>query len=105
MKTLKLLNKKLFTAIILSLICLTSYAEDQPVDIWNLEKKETENNIKQSDKDTQNENLVDKDSLKDILNIQSNQKKDSIKLDEDLAFLININYAVKLKIEKFAFGD
>ena len=84
MKTLKLLNKKLFTVIILSLICLTSYAEDQPVDIWNIEKKETENNIKQSDKDNQNENLVDKDSLKDILNIQSNQKKNSIKLDEDL---------------------
>ena len=40
MKTLKLLNKKNFAIIIFSLIASAiSFAEDKPVDIWNIEKK------------------------------------------------------------------
>ena len=83
MKTLKLLNKNFFTLIILSLISLASYAEEQPVDIWNLEKKEIENKIDQIDINTQNESMINQNSSKDIFRIQSNQKKNSIKLDED----------------------
>ena len=83
MKTLKLLNKNFFTLIILSLISLASYAEEQPVDIWNLEKKEIENKIDQIDINTQNESMINQNSSKDIFNIQSNHKKNSIKLDED----------------------
>ena len=83
MKTLKLLNKNFFTLIILSLISLASYAEEQPVDIWNLEKKEIENKIDQKDINTQNESMINQNSSKDIFSIQSNQKKNSIKLDED----------------------
>ena len=62
---------------------MASYAEEQPVDIWNLEKKEIENKIDQKDINTQNESMINQNSSKDIFSIQSNQKKNSIKLDED----------------------
>jgi len=42
MKILKLLNKKNLSIIIFSLISLSSFAEDKPVDIWNIRKKEVE---------------------------------------------------------------
>ena len=39
MKILKLLNKKYFSILLIVLIGFTSYAEEQPVDIWNIENK------------------------------------------------------------------
>jgi hypothetical protein len=42
MKISKLLNKKNLSIVIFSLISLSSFAEDKPVDIWNLEKQESE---------------------------------------------------------------
>ena len=44
MKISKLLNKKYLSIIfIISLFSLCSQAEDQPIDIWNIEKNEVEN--------------------------------------------------------------
>ena len=41
MKTLKLLNKKNLSIIIISLLStFSTIAEDKPVDIWNIDKKE-----------------------------------------------------------------
>ena len=43
MKILKLLNKKNLSIIIISLLLsLPSIAEEKPVDIWNIEKQETD---------------------------------------------------------------
>ena len=43
MKTLKLLNKKFFSILIFYLLSIiNAFAEDKPVDIWNIEKKETD---------------------------------------------------------------
>ena len=43
MKILKLLNKKNLSIIIISLLLpLFSTAEEKPVDIWNIDKQETE---------------------------------------------------------------
>ena len=42
MKTSKLLNKKYFSIILILLFGLSSYAEEKPVDIWNIEQKEIE---------------------------------------------------------------
>ena len=39
MKILKLLNKKYFSIILILLLGLSSYAEEQPIDIWNIDKK------------------------------------------------------------------
>ncbi len=39
MKILKLLNKINFTIIFIFSLSFLAYAEDEPVDIWNIEKK------------------------------------------------------------------
>ena len=44
MKTLKLLNKIYFSITIVLFLGLNVFAEDQPVDIWNIDKKKIENN-------------------------------------------------------------
>jgi len=81
MKILKLLNKKNLSIIIISLLLsLPSIAEEKPVDIWNLEKKETES--------ISEENLslekTEQESQNSIYKMQADKNKDSIKLDQDL---------------------
>ena len=81
MKILKLLNKKYFSILIFYLLSgINTFAEDKPVDIWNLEKKETdiviESNI--SDQDQKNS------TGSRIYDMQSNKKNDPIKLDQDV---------------------
>ena len=49
MKTLKLLNKKNLSIIIISLLStFSTIAEDKPVDIWNIDKKEAETSAEKS---------------------------------------------------------
>ena len=81
MKILKLLNKKNLSIIIISLLLsLPSIAEEKPVDIWNLEKQETES--------ISEENLslekTEQESQSSIYKMQADKNKDSIKLDQDL---------------------
>ena len=82
MKTLKLLNKKNFSIIIFSLIASTiSFAEDKPVDIWNIEKKEVETI---SEENLSEENSNEDTSENNVYRMQSAKKDDAIKLDADL---------------------
>ena len=82
MKTLKLLNKKNFSIIIFSLIASTiSFAEDKPVDIWNIEKKEVEII---SEENLSDENSNEEISENNVYRMQSDKKDDAIKLDADL---------------------
>ena len=82
MKTLKLLNKKNFSIIIFSLIASTiSFAEDKPVDIWNIEKKEVETI---SEENLSDENSNEEISENNVYGMQSDKKDDAIKLDADL---------------------
>ena len=81
MKILKLLNKKNLSIIIIYLFSsLLVLAEDKPVDIWNIDKKEiesiTETNIL-SEK-------IDAGTESSIYDMQADKKKDSIKLDQKL---------------------
>ena len=82
MKILKLLNKKNLSIIIFSLlITSSSFAEDKPVDIWNIEKKEVdtiyEENLSDENKQEVSENSIYK--------MQSDKKEVSIKLDGKLS--------------------
>ena len=43
MKILKLLSKKSFPIVFILFFGMISYAEEQPVDIWDIDKKELEN--------------------------------------------------------------
>ena len=82
MKTLKLLNKKNFSIIIFSLIASTiSFAEDKPVDIWNIEKKEV---VTISEENLSEENSNEDTSENNVYRMQSDKKDDAIKLDADL---------------------
>ena len=81
MKILKLLNKKNLSIIIISLLLsLPSIAEEKPVDIWNLEKQESDS--------VSEENLslekTEQESQSSIYKMQADKNKDSIKLDQDL---------------------
>ena len=81
MKILKLLNKKNLSIIIISLLLpLFSTAEEKPVDIWNIDKQETET--------ISEENLFSGNSEKkfqsNIYKMQVDKNQDSIMLDSDL---------------------
>jgi len=79
MKILKLLNKKNLSIIAIYLLSSISViAEDKPIDIWNIEKKETE-------VATQEILSLEKISENSIYKMQTDKKKNSIKLDQELA--------------------
>ena len=81
MKILKLLNKKYLSIIvILILISFNSHSEDQPVDIWNIDKKEGETSEPDNTSKSENENN-NKITESDIYNMQNNKKEDTVKVD------------------------
>ena len=75
MKILKLLNKKYLLIIIVFLFGFSSFAEDQPVDIWNteIEKKKVTSEIDLKKKKTQKINKIEKETS--IYDMQSQKKK------------------------------
>jgi len=82
MKILRLLNKKKFSIIFILFWSITSYAEDQPVDIWNIEKKTTISEINSNEISSGNETIISTDSETDIYKMQSEKKKETIELGE-----------------------
>ena len=81
MKILKLLNNKNLSIIIISLLLsVSSIAEEKPVDIWNLDKKETQNISEENLSVEKNEEI----SQSSIYKMQSDKKEESIELDEEL---------------------
>ena len=81
MKILKLLNKKSLSIIITSLLFFfSSIAEDKPIDIWNIDKKEINTPIEEST----TVEKVEEINESNIYQMQSNKNKDSIQLDQDL---------------------
>ena len=81
MKILKLLNNKNLSIIIISLLLsISSIAEEKPVDIWNLDKKETQNISEENLSVEKNEET----SQSSIYKMQSDKKEETIKLDAEL---------------------
>ena len=81
MKILKLLNKKNLSIIIISLLLsFSSVAEDKPVDIWSIDKKEIEASIEENTKVEKEEEIPESS----IYQMQTNKSENSIKLDLDL---------------------
>jgi hypothetical protein len=81
MKILKLLNNKNLSIIIISLLLsISSIAEEKPVDIWNLDKKETQN-ISEENLSVENNEETPQSS---IYKMQSDKKEETIKLDAEL---------------------
>ena len=81
MKILKLLNNRSLSIIIIYLFSsLSVLAEDKPIDIWNIDKKETVT-ISETGLSSEKKETTSKIS---IYEMQSEKKKDSIKLDQQL---------------------
>ena len=80
MKILKLLNKKFFLSFIICLFSsFISFAENQPVDIWNNESKE-------------NNNTSNKNESEDLSIDESPSK---FKIFDIRISLINLNYYIE----------
>ena len=81
MKILKLLNKKNLSIIIVSLLYFISvFAENKPVDIWNIDKEELEGSAEES---SSFEN-IEEISESNIYQIQTEKKTNSISMDQEL---------------------
>ena len=94
MKILRLLNKKNFSIILFSLLCFSVNAEDQPVDIWNIDKEKIEDSS-ESKETSLNENLEIKTNTEfNIYNMQSQKEDNSIQLDEKLEIKDNRIYGL-----------
>ena len=83
MRISKLLNKKYFSILII-LFSVNSYADEKPVDIWNIEKKDPKNGSLNETINTESTSDVIKNNEPSIYDMQSKKKKETIKLDQNL---------------------
>ena len=85
MKISKLSNKKYFLIIISLLIGLNSFADEKPVDIWNIEKKKIEDNYNTNSISSESKKVIENNNKSSIYNMQSQKQTDLIKLEENLS--------------------
>ena len=84
MKILRLLNKKYLSIIIIFFLTIeSSLSENQPVDIWNIDKNEIEENLDNKKSLSTTEKGLEKLNL-DVFNMQSDNENDLIKVDNNL---------------------
>tara|TARA_B100000989_G_scaffold269453_1_gene224865 strand:+ start:170 stop:1942 length:1773 start_codon:yes stop_codon:yes gene_type:complete len=84
MKILKLLSKNFYFILFSLFIGFSSLAEDQPADIWNIEQKTIENPLQKNVINLGNEEQLKKNEGIGIYNMQSQNKKNTIELDQTL---------------------
>jgi len=83
MKISKLLNKKNFSIILILLFGLSVHAEDQPADIWNIEKKNNEGASLDVESETLENNIEIKENFdSNVFNDQKQKQISTISLDE-----------------------
>jgi len=83
MKILRLLNKKNLSIILILLMGQISHAEDKPVDIWNVDKKDLENKSKTNDQSNENNEKIES-TISDIYLKNTQKKKISIEFSENI---------------------
>ena len=84
MKILKLLNKTyLSILIIFSFSIANSFSENEPVDIWNIDKEQIQENSENKELISITESELETEKI-DVFNIQTKKRSDSIKVDETL---------------------
>ena len=84
MKILKLLNKTyLSILIILYLSIVNSFSENEPVDIWNIDKEQIQENSENKELISITESELETEKI-DVFNMQTKDRSDSIKVDETL---------------------
>ena len=86
MKILRLLNnKKIIIFLSIFLLNSNSIAEDQPIDIWNIDKKKVEENHSSEKNIIEGNDSKKKLFESDIYKMQSDKKNNEIELDQDLS--------------------
>ncbi len=84
MKTLKLLNKNyLSILIILFFSMVNSFSENEPVDIWNIDKEQIKKNSENKELITITESDLKSEKI-DVFKMQTKDSLDPIKVDETL---------------------
>ncbi len=80
MKILKSLNKKTLSIKLVCLIFFTPvFAEEKPIDIWNIKKKDNQVISESNISDENTENIIQNS----VYELQTNKQTDKIKLDEE----------------------
>jgi len=83
MKILKLLNKKNFLILFFLFFTPIASAEEKPVDIWNIDKKEIEEKkITNSSEISNGENILQESIEPSVFGMQNQNQKSIINLDE-----------------------
>ena len=84
MKILKLLNKTyLSILIILFFSMVNSFSENEPVDIWNIDKEQLQENSENKELISITENELESEKI-DVFSLQTKDGSDLIKVDETL---------------------
>ena len=79
MKISKLLNKKYFSIILILIIGLSVHAEDQPADIWNIEKKKIEDDTSNAQVEKSEDNTEIKENFEsNVYNMQTQKQLSTI---------------------------
>ncbi len=84
MTILKSLSKNYFFIFIIITINFNSLAEDKPVDIWNIDKKEIEDTSTSTTSIDEKDNNKKKELESNIYQMQSQKQSDVIELDENV---------------------
>ena len=83
MKISKLLNKNCLSIILILLFGLNSFAEDQPVDIWNIDKDKLEtNSLSDDDKALKEEIVIETEFKSNVYKMQSEKEVNAINLED-----------------------
>ena len=84
MKILKLLNKTFLSILIIfSFSIANSFSENEPVDIWNIDKEQIQENSENKELISISESEIETEKI-DVFNMQTKKRSDSIKVDETL---------------------
>jgi len=84
MKILKLLNKTYLSILIIFFFSIVnSLSQDEPVDIWNIDKEQIKKNSENKELISSPESEIETEKI-DVFNMQTKDRSDSIKVDESL---------------------
>ena len=84
MKILKLLNKTYLSILIIFFFSIVnSFSQDEPVDIWNIDKEQIQENSEDKELMSISESELETEKI-DVFNMQTKNRSDSIKVDETL---------------------
>ena len=84
MKILKLLNKKYFLIIFIFLFSPSSFAEDRPIDIWNIDKKKLEDSLEDKTSSETSNTQIKESNESSIYKMQTQKEANEIQLDSIL---------------------